>query len=352
MSSISYREWEIWKNSDHFETYQTFDGYYECQIIPTTMAIQTVEFLIEKYEIRNFNFNIINPFPREYNHSFMYNNEGELHLKLYSSFINTDNIKDKIEEIENFLNNLSICVDFPFICQKIRFIDNYKGKIFISNRKSIGRGFAFEIDERITATSKINSDFNALLSTNDLNLKVGLKHYLTGMQLLSLEDQTTGLLDAAFMQFYQGCEALSNNTNGSMNTTKQFIATKIATNSKDLQIITHQVWKVRHKYFGHGDANFNKLANTNITTIRQVINQVLVVRYLCRTLLDSYTISGTTLLREMSFYTQNNGSAFFNGNIGQLSLGSEFYVDFHLNPNDREVKILDTNGTSIDTYTL
>ncbi len=39
---------------------------------------------------------------------------------------------------------------------------------------------------------------------------------MTGMQLLSMEDQITGLIDAAFMQFYQGCEALCRDVTGRM----------------------------------------------------------------------------------------------------------------------------------------
>lgn len=70
---------------------------------------------------------------------------------------------------------------------------------------------AFEINERYTAQQKLLAALNYCKPATP-ELKVAIQHYLTGMTLLGLEDQLPGLTDAAFMQFFQGCEALSNAT--------------------------------------------------------------------------------------------------------------------------------------------
>ncbi len=60
----------------------------------------------------------------------------------------------------------------------------------------------------------------------------------------------SGLIDAAFMQFYQACELLCRDKDGRMKQSKKFIAKLEPKDSRDLQIIAHQVWRVRNKISG------------------------------------------------------------------------------------------------------
>lgn len=68
---------------------------------------------------------------------------------------------------------------------------------------------AFEINERYTAQQKLLAALNYYKPATP-ELKVAIQHYLTGMTLLDPENLLSGLTDAAFMQFFQGCEVLSN----------------------------------------------------------------------------------------------------------------------------------------------
>ena len=64
MSALSYRSWDIWINTSFVTGANIYNGYYECAILNTLMVSQSIEFLVEKYEIRNRQFvNITFPSP-------------------------------------------------------------------------------------------------------------------------------------------------------------------------------------------------------------------------------------------------------------------------------------------------
>ncbi|MCK5110781.1 MAG: hypothetical protein KAQ94_04595 [Arcobacteraceae bacterium] len=350
MSSLSYRVWDTWKNSLYFEENKIYNGYYECIIEPTLMAHQTVEFIIEKYEIRDFIFQIISSYPAQFKNSIMFTQEGELCLKIYTNFNTSDNVKNIVTKIEEFIHTVSVLTDFPLICNKFRFIDSNIGKLLVANRKSIGRGLSFEVEERNQASNKIENEIIEYenLNQSDDYFKAGLKHYLSGMKLLSLEDQVNGLLDASFMQFYQGCEVLCQDPRGNLENSKKYIARNIDNNSRELQIIAHQLWRVRNKYFGHGDKDYNIIANANIQSIKNISNQILVARYLCRALLDSYISTQNIFLREVRLYTINHSSSYFNGDINSFNNGNDFYASY-----DRRMsKIYNNQGREVEEYRI
>ena len=158
-------------------------------------------------------------------------------------------------------------------------------KMFIANRLRIGRGMAFEIEERGASSTKLKADFYYYKNLTRNELLAATRHYLTGLRLLSLEDEVSGLIDAAFMQFYQASEILCMDDEGRLENSKMYIARLNLPESRELQIITHQVWRVRNKYFGHGDTRYNILANTDIESAVKVAKQVYVARYLCKKLI-------------------------------------------------------------------
>jgi len=178
-----------------------------------------------------------------------------------------------------------------------------------------------------------------------MNQTVGEKHYLAGLSLMGLEDQVEGLIDAAFMQFYQSCEILCRDARGGLENSKKYIASLQLSDSRELQIIAHQIWRVRNKYFGHGDLQYNILSNTNLVNASKVANQVLVARYLCKRLIDYYSTSQKTLIRETMLFIKHSLGNFI-GNVFQLE--NSFRVDF----DNRDVKIYDRYGVEIEIYTI
>lgn len=340
MSALSYRTWDIWVNSGFYESDQQLDGYFECSVVPVAMVPQTVEFLAESFEVRARRLLPIGRARPEIIRHAITSEDGQLCIRLYESLDTSVDKNELIEGVNRFIEALSLATDSSLICQKIRFISHQYGKLLTAFRRPIGRGIGFEIEERAVASTKLTTDLDYYEDETDTSLLVGRRHYLAGMQLLSLEDQIAGLLDAAFMQFYQGCEVLCRHPKGELEASKIFIAGKRVPDGRDLQIIAHQVWRVRNKYFGHGDVTYNLRANLGIVTASAVAKQVLVVRYLCRRLLDLSAPSGKHLNREMHLYF-NEGSGSFRGTVGELE--GPFRVDF----DRRDSNIYDGSGTRI-----
>lgn len=342
MSSLSYRTWDVWINTGFYNPANVYDGYYECTILGTLMVPRSIGFLAESFEIRRNQVISITAPLRQVTTS----EEGHLCLRIYGDLDTTSPPLDVIQEIQSLLDALSISIDSPLTCSKIRFISHHHGKLFVANRRSIGRGCAFEVDEMGSAHTKVQQDLQFYRDNTDPHLTVGCSHYLTGMQLLSLEDQITGLIDAAFMQFYQGCEALCRDRNGRIEESKKFIARQQGlADSRELQIIAHQVWRVRNKYFGHGDVNSNLYSNMSKTHAESVARQVLVARYLCKRLIDLNCPSNIFLAREMGiFFGTYSGK--FNGQIQELE------TSFRTNFDCRDCAIFDANGSVIEKYSI
>ena len=83
MSALSYRSWDIWINTSFFGAQNKFDGYYECTIPNTLMIPQSIEFLVERYEIRNRKFISTTFPPHEIVKQITTTVEGQLCLRMY-----------------------------------------------------------------------------------------------------------------------------------------------------------------------------------------------------------------------------------------------------------------------------
>lgn len=345
MSSLSYRSWDIWINTEFSNSQQAYDGYFECIINNGLMVPQTIEFLHDKFNICNRNFNPIQSSNEENPRHTITNEAGQLYIRLYENFVFSSDLNKTITEIRDFINSISLAVDAPLICHKIQFISADYGPLLVAARRPIARGGAFEIEERGRANKKILEDIPFYQESNNFVLSIGSKYYLTGLQLLTLEDQMAGLIDAAFMQFYQGCEVLCRDPTGRMEESKKKIATMKINDADALQIIAHQVWRVRNTYFGHGDINFNFKTNISKDATEAVAKQVLVARYLCRRLIDVDTPSKEYLAREMGiFFDSYSGD--FTGDIEQLN--TNFRVEFK----SRDCKVYNSSGKNTKTHTI
>lgn len=349
MSVISFREWKIWTNLEFFGEISEVFGVAYLKITPSLMAEQTIGFIYEKIEsIRHgrtlqyedqklksyFDLTWVTP-------------TNELVIQKSSSiFTRNESVRIFIDEILNELESLSLCLDFPLTCDEINFVipptSSAQGIAFQANRKSIGRAMAFEVDERDSASNRLNNNFSSFLILNHIQ-KVALRHYLNGLTLLGLEDQYTGLIDAAFMQFYQACEVLCGE-NFKLVEVKKYIANQYPAESKNLQLIAHHVWQIRHNFYGHGNVKNNI---TNLVSADDTFNaakQVIVARWLCKRLLDLST-NANPLIREMRLYHKHT-SVGFSGRFEELI--SDFYNGYDY----KNAPVLDGSGNILETVKL
>lgn len=84
MSSIKYREWDIFINNDILNQEIKIYGYFECVIFNTIMVKQTLEFLNKNFKIdQNKIIKINSNIPEIYYPQLIINRDGELYLRIY-----------------------------------------------------------------------------------------------------------------------------------------------------------------------------------------------------------------------------------------------------------------------------
>jgi hypothetical protein len=344
MSDVSNRNWVFWINKNAFDSKNKYYGTFECLLIPSLMAQQTVDFLESGYQIGIKSITENKGVASIDSRLYLSEIDGAFCLKIHDWLDTTIPIEKIVADIISTLEAISICVDFPIVCNSIRFVWKGAKQIFAAKRQPLGRAMAFEVEERICAQAKLQEDFTNLLSCPK-SLEVAIKHYLTGMTLLGLEDQISGFTDASFMQFYQGFEAICECGSGNITDMLKSIAKMDSEDSRSLQIIAHQVIQVRHHYFGHGDVKKNYRAIENYEVAMQATKQVLVARYLCKRLIDIHSISQKGLIREMGFYPRGYSES-FNGDVELLN--TSFRVPFQ----GRTVTLFDNTGKECSSYQI
>jgi hypothetical protein len=349
MSALAYRSWDIFLNQRVAALKPLCHGHFEVDLVAFMMTEQTLEFLEQYFELHS-------PHPVKVNTptplaGIIRQWRGTLpKLRIYGTFAPCQAAEPQIEAITAYLTALAVCVDHPLTAHTIRFEDDQEGLVLQAIRRPFGRGVAFELEERDLANGKIQADFAALAHTASQPgpLMVAIRHYLCGMGLLAMEDTLPGLIDAAYMQFYQGIEALTGTY--VLEDAKKAIAALGLPNSATLQVICHQVFSVRHKYFGHGnETDFHEIADQGMAEATRVARQVLVARWLCKTLLDAQSPSKVSLVREMRIYGPE-GSSEFRGQIADLE--GTFWVNFGQSTGKANCKIYDATAVSAPPYTF
>ncbi|MEX3926190.1 hypothetical protein AB4Y36_19475 [Paraburkholderia sp. BR10936] len=354
MSSLSYREWDIFINERAKTSGGAITGRYQCVVPAFLMSRQTIGFLAEGFELR---------YPRplrlerqirpDIAEAGLPANGQDFVIDIWGQFDVGRSAREQIDDVLSYVGTLSVCTDFPLDVKAMQFVDQWGTAVFHASRRPIGRGVGFEIEERGAASGKINEDFEyfrGVLGAVGSKQKVAIRHYLTGMTLLALEDHTPGLIDAAYMQFYQAIEASTGDHR--LEVVQKEIAKKPLKNSRDVQIICHQVFNVRHKYFGHGsETDFHEIADAGPEQAFRVAKQCLVARWLCRALIDCETSSRNILAREMRFYLGDHSDA-FHGSIHELE--GAFWADFGQggDPKKKACKTYDAEGAAAEPYTF
>jgi len=352
MTSLNYREWDVFINERLKARGDICNGYYTCCVPAFTMTQQTIRFLNETLELHTSHphfLDIRTPPPMG---ALQADLRGvSLSLRIYGHFDPAKDAREQIDLISQYLDAVSMCTDFPLHMQSIQFIEHNQGLVFQATRRPFGRAVGFEIEQRSVAISKITNDFDSFLAhlkDPDPRLRVAIRHYLTGMTLLGLEDQVPGLIDAAYMQFYQGIEALLGTS--VCNEAKKRIAWTNVVDPRLAQIVCHQVFNVRHKYFGHGnEPDFHTISDRGPEEAVRLAKQSLVARWLCRILIDSESKSRLPFLREMRIYGAQ-GSDEFRGT--QDDLKARFWIDFGQirEIGKRVCKLYDASGCDIKPF--
>ncbi|PNH90233.1 hypothetical protein C1M56_02920 [Vibrio diazotrophicus] len=348
MSVIEHRKWEIKPNTKLFSGEQDLLGVVQMRVTPFLMAQQTVGFLYEKLaETRKFGLQLQNQELQSFFDVTHIKETDQLVIQKVTSIpSDVTKLDSVLRDSLDALSAISLCVDFPLNCYEIICTrspsETNDDVIFSAVRSPIGRGIGFEIEERGVAGKRLSDDYGNLRNLNHRQ-KAAQHHYLNGLTLLGLEDTFSGLIDAAFMQFYQACEILCGE-NFKLDKVKQFIAYNYPNESNDLQVIAHHVWQIRHSYFGHGNAKNHRVNLGDMEKTFNVAKQVLVARWLCKKLLDLSTNS-SPLAREMRLYHSGGSIGFFGT---KESLSRDFYTGYRLNL----CHIVNPSGKRIGTFKI
>lgn len=350
MSALNYRSWDTFVNQRLAEAKVECHGHYEIDLVAFMMTDQTIEFIEQHFSLQL-------PHPVRIDNSASLSGvirqwrSPEPKLKIRGTFSPHLPIQIQINAVLDYLTALSICVDHPLAARIIRFEDDHEGIVLEAARRPFARGVAFELDERGIAHDKTQHDFTWLVEAASKPgvILVATRHYLCGMGMLAMEDSLPGLIDAAYMQFYQGIEALTETHE--LEKAKKAISAADLPNSRDLQIACHQVFSVRHKYFGHGnETSFHEIADRGMLEATRIARQVLVARWLCKALLDARSPSRLFLAREMRIYGPQ-GSTEFRGQASELE--EEFWVDFGQNSAAKaNCRTYGKTGAASETYTF
>ncbi|WP_415844643.1 hypothetical protein ACMYUJ_17055 [Stutzerimonas zhaodongensis] len=317
---------------------------------PFLMGSQTLDFLEE-------NFRLAPSGPIQYDqpypiglHRQANERDAPLTLRLQGTFDAAGDAREQVDQIIDYVGALAVSVDFPLHVLQIAFNTDGHGPLLQAVRKPFARGVGLEVEERGVAATKLTQDFGYFLGelkTQGSAAKIAIRHYMTGMTLLSLEDHTPGLIDAAFMQFYQGIEACLGLSN--LGYAKKEIARRL-NGDRSTQIVCHQIFCVRHKYFGHGDEiSFHEIADRGAEEAYRIAKQCLVAKWLCRRLIDSASPSGSLFSREMRLYGPSSSDCFY-GSLQELE--TQFWADFSQGSvaSKAECKVYDQNGGPAEGY--
>ncbi len=131
----------------------------------------------------------------------------------------------------------------------------------------------------------------------------------------------TGLIDAAFMQFYLALEALLGNheKENAISGGKELYGDRF---TPDFEALVKHIYIARHRFFGHAHPKFLK-GLLDAETAFQIAKQALGARWTARGIL-TLKLNRPLVTREMVLYPKPNYSVIFNGDpttlVGEFCL--------------------------------
>lgn len=316
MSSFPSRAVEVWKSS-LAQTISPIQGAFSFELLQTAMVPQTLQFLVECAMGPAQEFG---PIASAFIQGMRYADPTKPGLLFWRSFQNADELfAFDPESLSDAIRQLELHTDINLTFGRVSYLaDVGRGPelpLWILSRLPFARGVAFELEERgATRGSLEGGDFQ--LSDK---ARVAQQHYSTGMSLLAGEDSVSGLIDAAFMQFYLATEAvLERHERGEA--LQQGPLLFEAEFDENLRKIVSHVYIARHRFFGHAHPKYLKgLLDTD--TAFDIGKQALVARWCARRLLE-LELKRPLVKREMRLYPGPRQSVAFFGDAALLQ--SEF----------------------------
>lgn len=313
MSSFPARSLEIWRSS-LAESMSPISGAFSFEVLHTIMVPQTLQFLAETaLQARSISGEVISGFVAGMRYSNPAKPTSLLFRQTFSSAVelfafNVDALSDAIRQLE-------LHADINLTFARVSYLaDVGRGPelpLLIFARQPFGRGVAFEIEERGAVGQSFQlGDFH--LSDKAL---VAQQHYSTGIALLAGEDSVSGLIDAAYMQFYLSIEATleQHEEKKAIQSGQALFGSDF---DSDLQRIVSHVYHGRHRFFGHAHPKYLKgLLDTD--TAFDIAKQTLVARWCARRLLE-LELKRPLVKREMRLYPKPGQSVAFFGDAKAL----------------------------------
>jgi hypothetical protein len=285
------------------------------------MVGQTVQFVFEKASSLLNNHSELNFYSDEIKNFFTainfhsHPNPNNFDTLMWSKDFGSPNefFEFDLNEVLVAVKKLELFLDINLTILKVQYFYDLGGMLIClleMMREPFGRGFSLEVDER----GRITRNFSEEIIINK-KISRAQEHYSTGMALLAAEDQISGLLDGAFMQFYLAVETIleSHKKREATSNGKSFFGDRFDDN---LEKIVDHVYKARHLYYGHS----NNVAEKGEHAF-QIAKHTLVARWCARKLIGLET--GVDLvIREMSLYNGVEGFRFLgiHEHLGEDSL--------------------------------
>ena len=313
MSSFPLRSLEIWRSS-LAESMSPISGAFSFEVLQTIMVPQTLQFLAERALLnRSEDGEVISSFLAGMQYA---SPENPTTLLLWKTFPSADELfAYDIAELSGAIRQLELHADINLTYARVSYLaDVGRGPelpLMIFSRQSFGRAVSFEIEERDAVAQSIQlGDFSLSLKSI-----IAQQHYSTGMALLAGEDSVSGLIDAAFLQFYLSIEATLAEHEAEKARQSGEALFGLDFDSALAKIVLH-VYLGRHRFFGHAHPKYLKgLLDTD--TAFDIAKQTLVARWCARRLLE-LELKRPLAKREMRLYAKPGHSVGFFGDAGSL----------------------------------
>ncbi|WP_167337512.1 hypothetical protein [Xanthomonas arboricola] len=312
MSSFPARAVEIWRSSQA-EVIAPIHGVFSFEVFKTLMVPQTLQFLAE---CANRPLSGVSEISSAFLQGMRHFDQGRPALLFWKQFRHHEELFSFDPEVlSEAIRQLEVHTDINLTFGQVTYLaDIGRGPelpLWILSRLPFTRGVAFEIDERgATEASLGGGDFEM----SD-KARVAQQHYSTGMSLLAGEDSISGLVDAAFMQFYLATEAIleRHEKDKALEAGAQIFGAEFDAN---LQLIVSHVYLARHRFFGHAHPKYLKgLLDTD--TAFDIAKQTLVARWCARRLME-LELKRSLVKREMRLYAGPQQSVAFYGDASYL----------------------------------
>jgi hypothetical protein len=312
MSSFPSRKLEIWQSSRASE-FQTIQGVFAFHVAHTLMVPQTLQFMMEKAQSGDATLGICQKFIRG-----MY--YAQLHkpcpLLLWMEFNDSNALFSyPFECLIDAVGQLEIHTDINFTYDRVTyFADAGLGPtvpLLIISRIPFFRGVGFEVEERGQVSQSMTvGDF-----TISSKCRVAHRHYSSGLALLAGEDAISGLIDAAFMQFYLAIEALleAHEKEKAVESGTRLYGSLF---TSALASIVEHVYLARHRFYGHAHPKFLK-GILDSEAAYSIAKQALVAKW-CARQLFSLELKRPLVVRETRLHT-GLSSIEFSGDVSSLA---------------------------------